>query len=163
MGKFAKNYLPILFNLYITEIIIDKDPTRQSVLDTIRCYLTVSDKDLVNVYLTQAVSNYEMYSAQHEQSLAKDQNNNGKATGGIKVNFDFNKMTPTKSSAPAAVSSGQCEPNLFSKYSSLDLIAVLCKYANDSNVPVVYNLAMSAIEVCLLSYLTLNTHKTWLR
>jgi hypothetical protein len=144
MAKFAKNYLPILFNLYITEIIIDKDPTRQSVLETVRCYLKIADKDLVNSYLAQAISNYEKYSLQHSESLKKDLNNNKQTTSEIKVNFDFNKMTPTKNSGGSAT---QVEPNLFSKYSSLDLIAVLCKYSNDANVPVVYNLAMNGIQV----------------
>jgi hypothetical protein len=89
--------------------------------------------------------------------LQKDPNNNNnnnnsnntKKTSEIKVNFDFNKMTPTKKGLQVSGVT-QVEPNLFSKYSSLDLITVLCKYTNDANVSVVYNLAINGIEVIYL-------------
>lgn len=144
MSKYAKNYLPILFNLYISDISIDKDPNRQSVLDTIKCYLKVADAQLANTYLQQAIKNYENYSKSYEESLKNkktDENNNS----GNKVVFDFDKKSKDKKTVASQVA----EPSLFSKYSSLDLIAVLAEYANDSSIATVYELAINGIEVCL--------------
>jgi ribosomal RNA-processing protein 12 len=47
MSKYAKNYLPLLFNLYTTEKWnLSRDPVRQSVFETIKRYLTMTDSAL---------------------------------------------------------------------------------------------------------------------
>lgn len=44
MQKFAKNYIPILFNLYIAESKPDnQDKTRLAVLETIKIYFKVTE------------------------------------------------------------------------------------------------------------------------
>lgn len=44
MGRFAKNFLPILFNVYSQpEEDGGSNAQRRSVLDTVRAYLTVTD------------------------------------------------------------------------------------------------------------------------
>lgn len=148
MSKYAKNYLPILFNIYTTEIRLDKDPTRQSLIDTVKCYLKITDPVLANTYLLQAIKNYENQSKQHEESLNKtkestgDINNNKNDSKSPKVVFDFNKTSSNKSSLEAM----QAEPFLFAKYSFLDLIAILAKYSDASNIQIVYNLAIDGIS-----------------
>lgn len=153
MAKYAKNYLPIMFNIYTTEIRLDKDPIRQALIDTVRCFLKVTDADLVNTYLIQAIRNYESFSKQHEEALQKskeaDLNNNvGKVEpvvikgGSKKVVFDFSSSSKKESSTVNIA-----EPFLFAKYSFLDLIAVLAKYSNTMNIQVVYDLAINGIEV----------------
>ena len=78
------------------------------------------------------------------------------------VQFDFKKMSSDKSAASFKIAN-RVEPNLFSKLSSLDLIATLAKYANDENISVVFELAIGEVEVynqfkiflscfCLLCY-----------
>lgn len=44
MGRFAKNFLPILFNVYSqSEEDGGSSAQRRSVLDTVRAYLTITD------------------------------------------------------------------------------------------------------------------------
>lgn len=44
MQKFAKNYIPILFNIYITENKQDnQDKTRLAVLETIKTYFKITE------------------------------------------------------------------------------------------------------------------------
>ncbi|XP_060076895.1 RRP12-like protein [Ylistrum balloti] len=47
VSQFAKNFLPILFNLFTAEPEKDKDPTRLAVLETVKCYLQIADSQLV--------------------------------------------------------------------------------------------------------------------
>ena len=97
VGKYAKNYLSIMFNIYTTEMKLDKDPMRQSLLDTIKSYLKIADPVLVNTFLTQSVQHYENHSRMHEKSLHPDVNNNQSGTTAdgkkAKVVFDFDKIT----------------------------------------------------------------------
>ncbi|XP_064631172.1 RRP12-like protein isoform X2 [Lineus longissimus] len=49
LARFAKNYLPILFNLYTTESTENThDPARPAALETIKIYLQIADKELTN-------------------------------------------------------------------------------------------------------------------
>lgn len=44
MGRFAKNFLPILFNVHTQQLAPEEsDPSRLAILDTIRAYLTITD------------------------------------------------------------------------------------------------------------------------
>ncbi len=145
-----------MFNLYITEVIVEKDPIRQSLIDTTRTFLKVTDRQLVNTYLTQAIKNYEMYSRKYEESLKLagannlDQTITTTNTGSKQVHFDFNKIPSSKDKKSA--SSDDFDLNLFAKYSSLDLIAVLAQYSDASNINLVYSLALSGIEVNIYYY-----------
>lgn len=159
MGKFAKNYLPIMFNLYTTDMKME-DSSRQSLLDTIRLYVRIADNEIVNVYLQQAVKNYQNFSKQYEESLKANNNNNNNSTDANnnstavkpKVQFDFNKCD--SDAAPKIADNDALKPFLFAKYTFLDLIGVLVKYSNESNVPVVHNLAQSGIIVSFINNLT---------
>ena len=47
--KYAKNYLPLLFNLYTSEKWNhSRDPVRQSVFETIKRYLTITDSYIMS-------------------------------------------------------------------------------------------------------------------
>ena len=141
-----------MFNIYTTEIRIEKDPIRQSIIDTLKCFLKIADKELVNTYLARSIEQFKHYSELYEKSLktTADLNNNNtsqepqKNEGKKKVVFDFNKTTSSKT-GPAATAA--TDANLFAKYSFLDLISFLVKYSNDKNIVVVYNLAINGIEV----------------
>ncbi|XP_045190399.2 RRP12-like protein [Mercenaria mercenaria] len=50
LSRFSKNFLPILFNLYTTDPVRDKDPSKLAVLETIKCYLQITDKQSVATY-----------------------------------------------------------------------------------------------------------------
>lgn len=143
MGKYAKNYLPIMFNIYTTEIRVDKDPSRQSLIDTIKYYLKITDLELINNYLLQAIKNYDIQSKKHYESLQnKDLNNNQpKLDEKPKVTFDFNKQAVNKQS----IESLQAEPFLFAKHSFLDLVAILTKYCNSQNVQTIFDMCLQAI------------------
>ncbi|XP_067120936.1 RRP12-like protein [Centruroides vittatus] len=55
MTRYAKNFLPILFNLYTTESKDDKEEsTRLAVFDTIKIYLRVSEKELCETLFQKA-------------------------------------------------------------------------------------------------------------
>lgn len=44
VGRFAKNFLPILFNVHTQQLAPgESDPSRLAVIDTIRAYLTITD------------------------------------------------------------------------------------------------------------------------
>jgi ribosomal RNA-processing protein 12 len=79
MAKYAKNYLSIMFNVYTTEMKLEKDPVRQSLLDTIKCYMKIADFDLLNFFLAQSIQHYENHSLMYEKSLKTDLNNNNPA------------------------------------------------------------------------------------
>jgi len=55
VGRFAKNFLPILFNVY-SQRPVDGQPTssRMAVLDTIKVYLTVTDIQMICTFLQNA-------------------------------------------------------------------------------------------------------------
>ncbi|RNA27286.1 RRP12 isoform X2 [Brachionus plicatilis] len=141
MGKYAKNYLPIMFNIYTTEIRLDKDPSRQSLIDTIKFYLKITDYELINSYLIQAIKNYHLQSKNHEESIkSKDMNNNKpESEAKSKVVFDFKAVNKQ------SVESLRAEPFLFAKHSFLDLIAVLAKYSNFQNVQTIFDMCIQAI------------------
>ena len=46
MGRFAKNYLPILFNLYCQDSEKERDATRKAVHDTVLVYLTITESQV---------------------------------------------------------------------------------------------------------------------
>lgn len=79
MVKYSKNYLSIMFNVYTTEIKLEKDPVRQSLLDTIKCYMKIADPILLNTFLTQSIQHFENHSSMYEKSLKPDLNNNNGA------------------------------------------------------------------------------------
>ncbi|CAF0825129.1 unnamed protein product [Rotaria sp. Silwood1] len=56
VGKYAKNYLPLLFNLYTTEKWNhSRDPVRQSVYETIKRYLTITDHQLCQTFFDKSL------------------------------------------------------------------------------------------------------------
>ncbi|XP_055280941.1 RRP12-like protein [Moschus berezovskii] len=55
VSRFAKNFLPILFNLYGQPAAAGDTPTpRRAVLETIKTYLTITEPQLVNSFLEKA-------------------------------------------------------------------------------------------------------------
>lgn len=46
MAKFAKNFLPILFNIFTADSDNTKDPVKLAVLETIKCYLQIADMNV---------------------------------------------------------------------------------------------------------------------
>lgn len=55
VSRFAKNFLPILFNLYGQPVAAGDTPApRRPVLETIKAYLTITDPQLVNGFLEKA-------------------------------------------------------------------------------------------------------------
>ncbi len=117
MGKFAKNYLPILFNIYMMDKRLEKDPLRQLVLDTIKSYLKISDSLLCNEFLQRAFAKYSESPKQ------------------------------TTETAAAASPSPIPENDLFTKYSLLDLISIMVSFVNEENIQIVYDLAITGINV----------------
>lgn len=119
MSKFAKNYLPILFNIYMMDKCLDKDPLRQLVLETIRSYLKIADNTLINEFLQRAYNKYVE----------------------ITVNI--------KSTTAAAVDDGtdKLDNNLFTKYSLLDLLSVMVGHSNEKQIKSVYDVAIVGINV----------------
>lgn len=58
VGRFSKNFLPILFNVHTQQPTPgDTDPSRLAVLDTIRAYLTVTDQK-VNFSISYTLLRY---------------------------------------------------------------------------------------------------------
>lgn len=56
MSKYAKNYLPLLFNLYTTEKWnVSRDPVRQSVFETIKRYLTITEPTLAQTFFDKCL------------------------------------------------------------------------------------------------------------
>ncbi|XP_076830227.1 RRP12-like protein [Brachyhypopomus gauderio] len=56
VGRFAKNFLPILFNVHTEQPKAgESDPSRLAVLDTIRAYLTITDQMMVSSLLQKAL------------------------------------------------------------------------------------------------------------
>ncbi|KAL6487209.1 hypothetical protein MHYP_G00038350 [Metynnis hypsauchen] len=56
VGRFAKNFLPILFNMYTQQPTPgESDPSRLAVLSTIRAYLTITDQSMVSSFLQKAL------------------------------------------------------------------------------------------------------------
>ena len=72
MSKYAKNYLPILFNIYMMDKRLEKDPLRQLLLETIKTYLKISDNELCNEFLQRAYNRYCETSADVAQTSAGD-------------------------------------------------------------------------------------------
>uniref|UniRef100_W5L078 Ribosomal RNA processing 12 homolog n=1 Tax=Astyanax mexicanus TaxID=7994 RepID=W5L078_ASTMX len=55
VGRYAKNFLPILFNVHTQQPTPgETDPSRLAVLDTIKAYLTVTDQKMVSSFLQKA-------------------------------------------------------------------------------------------------------------
>ncbi|XP_052226276.1 RRP12-like protein isoform X6 [Dreissena polymorpha] len=50
LGRFSKNFLPILFNQFTTEPTVAKDLSKQAVLETIKCYFQITDKQSIATY-----------------------------------------------------------------------------------------------------------------
>ncbi|GFQ65981.1 RRP12-like protein, partial [Trichonephila clavata] len=56
LAKYAKNYLPILFNLYLTESKTKaEEAIRLAVFETCKCYLCITDKQLVSTFFEKAI------------------------------------------------------------------------------------------------------------
>ncbi|XP_060581938.1 RRP12-like protein [Ruditapes philippinarum] len=53
LSRFSKNFLPILFNLYTTDPVRDKDPSKLAVLETVKSYLQITDKQAVATYCSK--------------------------------------------------------------------------------------------------------------
>lgn len=57
LSRFAKNYLPIFFNLYTTRSCgTDEEGQRLAAFDTIKVYLTITSKELANEMFDRALS-----------------------------------------------------------------------------------------------------------
>lgn len=57
LSRFAKNYLPILFNVYTTRSCgTDEEGQRLAAFDTIKVYLTITSKELANELFDRALS-----------------------------------------------------------------------------------------------------------
>ncbi|XP_014485127.1 PREDICTED: RRP12-like protein isoform X2 [Dinoponera quadriceps] len=57
LARFAKNYLPILFNLYTTRSCgTDEEGQRLAAFDTVKVYLTIASKELANELFDRALS-----------------------------------------------------------------------------------------------------------
>ncbi|MEE6486153.1 hypothetical protein FKM82_014528 [Ascaphus truei] len=55
VGRFAKNFLPILFNVYSQQPAPGEGPAQKlPVLDTVRAYLTITDQQMVSSFLDKA-------------------------------------------------------------------------------------------------------------
>ena len=54
VSRYAKNFLPIFFNLYTTEPEKEKqrDTSRMAVLETLKCYIKITDQE-VSTYTTK--------------------------------------------------------------------------------------------------------------
>ncbi|EFN82732.1 RRP12-like protein [Harpegnathos saltator] len=60
LTRFAKNYLPILFNLYTTKPCgTDEEGQRLAAFDTIKTYLTIASKELANELFDRAFANLD--------------------------------------------------------------------------------------------------------
>ncbi|KYN06248.1 PREDICTED: RRP12-like protein [Cyphomyrmex costatus] len=60
LARFAKNYLPILFNLYTTKPNgTDEEGARLAAFDTIKTYMTIVSSDLANELFDRALSKFE--------------------------------------------------------------------------------------------------------
>jgi len=60
LARFAKNYLPILFNLYTTKPSgTDEEGARLAAFDTIKTYMTITSSDLANELFDRALSKLE--------------------------------------------------------------------------------------------------------
>jgi hypothetical protein len=56
IGKYAKNYLPLLFNLYTSEKWnSSRDSIRQSLFETIKRYLTITDRALCQTFFDKCL------------------------------------------------------------------------------------------------------------
>ncbi|XP_011686333.1 PREDICTED: RRP12-like protein [Wasmannia auropunctata] len=63
LARFAKNYLPILFNLYTTKPSgTDEEGARLAAYDTIKTYMTIASSDLANDLFDRALSKLEQSS-----------------------------------------------------------------------------------------------------
>ncbi len=144
MSKYAKNYLPIMFNIYTTEVRSEKDPIRQSLIDTIKFFLYITDSELINTYLIHAIKNFESNCKLHEEALKKSSQIENNSTA--KVKFDFDKMPSDAKNIKIETPKNTLDHYLFAKYSFLDLISILARYSNEKNINVVYELAISGIE-----------------
>lgn len=73
LGRFDKNYLPILFNLYTTKPIgSDEEGQRLACLETIKLYLTISRPELNRELFTNAVERLNASSDEPEDHFIKE-------------------------------------------------------------------------------------------
>jgi hypothetical protein len=167
MGKYAKNYLPIMFNIYTTDessLKSNESSIRQAIFDSIKCYLKIAEATLVNQYLLQAVRNYENYSkiSQAKQKELTEtavavRNKEEKETTSKttttankpgKVMFDFSSTSNSKSVTLGAEKTEKTiDAYKSAEYSFLDLISLLVRYSNEANIKLVYELATDGIQV----------------
>ena len=117
MSRYAKNYLPIMFNIY-TGGVTASDSLRQALTDTVRCYLEITSPESINVYLDQAVQNYLQNCNAYDESIKNA------TSGGAGVNVYH-----------------------FAKYNYLDLIEIMVVYADLKNLTQIYDLTMNGIDV----------------
>jgi ribosomal RNA-processing protein 12 len=59
LGSYAKNYLPILFNLHTSELTETEDDVRASVLECIKTYASVTEVSLLEVLFSKALSSLQ--------------------------------------------------------------------------------------------------------
>ena len=109
-----------MFNIYTTEIAIENESIRQTFLDTIKCYLQITDPELVNVYISQAIKNLDNYTKLSEKHHQETEAN--KKSRDAPVVFDF---TTTKKETTTTHQLSNL--HVFAKHSFMDLIAVLVK------------------------------------
>ena len=46
LSRFAKNYLPLLFNIFTGDSESPKNPQKRAVFETIKCYMQVADQEV---------------------------------------------------------------------------------------------------------------------
>ena len=46
LARFAKNYLPLLFNIYTGDAESPKDPKKLAVYETIKCYMQIAKQEV---------------------------------------------------------------------------------------------------------------------
>ena len=61
LAGFAKNYLPLLFNIYTGDAESPKDPKKLSVFETIKCYMQVADSEVGVESIQSSIYNYSAY------------------------------------------------------------------------------------------------------
>jgi hypothetical protein len=89
-----------LFNIYLTDKRIEKDPLRQLLFEAIRSYLKITDSKLVNDFLQRSLEKYKLETS-----------------------------------------------DSYTRYSLLDLIAAIVPFIMESQLNVVYHLALDGISV----------------
>ena len=55
LARFAKNFLPLLFNLFTSEATNEKSPMRLAILETTKCYLQITNCELIGSFFDRCL------------------------------------------------------------------------------------------------------------